>query len=231
MELDGDYAIAQLEKLDYSPLFQGRCIPICSMLAKYLMPQLLPGRMKTWVEQYGRLPDTFITTEVCFVLLPHEAFPAEVSDYAEIECAAVRNEDGVWTVINYSGSMASFRAMRERVFGTSVLHSIKITEPLTDEELQQMNAWEERYSMAWPYIDYDSGDRLPHKEVRVLYDNMKTHYRLWTGLTMQPPEGASYVERDYIDGVLQSEVNWIAVQDDDELSDAASESSDEFGWD
>ena len=34
MELDGQYAVAQVEKLDWFPLFQGRCIPICHMLAE-----------------------------------------------------------------------------------------------------------------------------------------------------------------------------------------------------
>ena len=232
-ELDGECAIAQIEKLDYSPLFQGRCIPICSMLAEYLMPQLLPGRFKTWVEQYGRLPDTFITTEVCFILLPHEEFPAEVSDFANVECKAHREENGVLVVISFTGSLACFKAMRERVFGAAPLSSLRIIDPLTDGELHQMNAWEERYSMSWPYIDYedDGNARIPHKEVRGLYTKMKIHSRLWSAMTLPDPDGIAFIERDYVDGLLYAETNWVLVQDDDELDDIMSDTSDEFDMD
>ena len=231
MELDGQYAVAQIEKLDWCPLFQGRCIPICRMLAEYLMPQLLPGRFKVWVEQYGRLPNSFVTKEVCFFLLPQEELPVQISDYADLECTAYRPEDGIWTRINYSGSIASFRALREQVFGTSALYSVKIIEPLTDEETYMMQAWVMRYNMIWPYIDYEGGDRRPHDQLRALYENMKVHERLCLTAPLQPPDGVDYVVRNYADGLFSSEITWIAVQDEDELGDVSSESSDELDWD
>ena len=233
MELDGDYAIAQLEKLDDCPMLKGQSIPISSMIAEYLMPQLLPGRFKTWVEQYGRLPDSMVTNEVCIVLLPHEEFPVQVSDFANVECKAHREENGVLVVISFTGSLACFRAMRERLFGAAPLSSLKITEPLTDEELHQIGAWEARYWMPWPYIDYDGerGDRVPHKEVRGLYTKMKIHTRLWSDMTLPDPDGVAFIERDYIDGLLYAETNWGLVQDDDELDDITSDTTDEFDMD
>ena len=229
MELDGQYAVAQIEKLDWCPLFQGRCIPICSMLSEYLMPQLLPGRIKVWVEQYGRLPDSFVTREVCFFLLPNEQLPVQISDFADITCTAYRTEDGTWTQINYSGSIASFRALRGQVFGTSALHSVQIIEPLTDEETNMMLAWATRYNNIWPYIDYEEGVYRPHGQVTALYENMKAHERQYLTAPLQPPDGVDYVVRNYADGLLSSEITWIVPQDEDEFSEFSSESSDE--WD
>ena len=228
MELDGQYAVAQIEKLDWCPLFQGRCIPICHMLAEYLMPQLLPGRFKVWVEQYGRLPDSFVTREVCFFLQPHEDLPVQISDFADIECKAYRTEDGTWTQINYSGSIASFRALRGQVFGTSALHSVRIIEPLTDEETHMMRAWTMRYNLIWPYIGYEGDYSRPHGQLRALYENMKVHERLCATAPLQPPAGVDYVVRNYVDGLLSSEINCTALEDEDELSDVSSESSDEW---
>jgi hypothetical protein len=176
------------------------------MLAEYLMPQLLPGRFKVWVEQYGRLPDSFVAKEVCFFLLPQEESPVQISDFADIACTTYRIEDGIWTQINYSGSIASFRALREQVFGTSELYSVQIIEPLTDEETYMMQAWVMRYNMIWPYIDYEGGDRRPHDQLRALYENMKVHERLCLTAPLQPPDGVDYVVRNYVDGLFSSEI-------------------------
>ena len=43
---DGHYAIAQIWKLDTSPLFKGRHFQLSSFLAEYLMPPLLPGAVR-----------------------------------------------------------------------------------------------------------------------------------------------------------------------------------------
>ena len=87
MAFDGQYAAAQLWKLDASPLFRGRYFPLSRMLAEHLMlPMFPPGRMKGWAEHYDRLLDAAMDDETVVRLLAREDIPKQLSDHARVEC-------------------------------------------------------------------------------------------------------------------------------------------------
>ena len=58
MAFSGQYAAAQLQKLDHSPLFRGLWFPLSHELSEYLgyAPNFAPPSFVEWARAHGRLP-------------------------------------------------------------------------------------------------------------------------------------------------------------------------------
>jgi len=152
MQLDGQYAAAQLWKLD---TFNGYDIPLYAVLGEYLMlPQFPSARFKAWIEQYDRLPD--VSTRVSFYLLPDEEFPQHLSERATVTCKVLDIIDGVQTWIEYHGSVAQYLSQRWEIWDAFLPTCVKITDVLTDEEQAYFDEWHNRYACPWPLV-MDSG--------------------------------------------------------------------------
>ena len=217
MPLDGQYAAAQLWKLD---AVKGRSVPISAMLAEYLMLPAFPSaRFKAWSEQYGRLPDAAMLTYVTILLTPYEEFPRRLSDDALIECKAMRIVGGVRVWINYHGKVTQFLSQREEIFGTSALTSIKIKDLVNDEERAFLGEWGERYECPWPYvagqwINYRMPNRV-HPQLAELYEQYKEFFEQWeAAVEYEPFDGDfNYAVRTYHNGVLHSHVAHVREPD------------------
>ena len=231
MPFDGAYAVAQIWKLDTSPLFKGRYFQLSTMLAEYLMPVLLPGRFKLWAEKYGRLADVAVGFETRIHLLDHEGIPPQLSSRARVSCKAWRMDGNTPVRILYSGTVKQYLAQREEVFGTAVPQSIQIEDVLTAEEVALFEAFDDHYDRLWPWIDAVKGEndrlvRIPHPQLRDLYENRRTFLIQWDLLNMHEPSigDLDYVIRTYVDGELDREIETGQL-----LADPDSDSSDE--WD
>ena len=210
MPLDGQYAAAQLWKLDS---IKGRTVPLSTMLAEFLLLPAFPSaRFKAWAEQHGRLFDAAMLRQMTVHLLPHDDIPQHISGGAKIQCKAMRIVGGVRMWINYHGTVAQYTSQREEIFGTSMPTSLAIEEPLTDEEQAYLYEWDDRYTCPWPYI---AGQwrhyRMPrrvHPQLIGLYDRYKEVYAQWEeAVEYEPYDGDfNYVVRNYYNGELHTQI-------------------------
>jgi len=233
MAFDGHYALAQIWKLDASPLFKGRYFQLSSMLAEYLMPVLLPGRFKLWAEKYDRIACMAPFEHVGIHLQGDEDVPPQLSNEAYLICRAVRTDGPLQVRIRYDGTVQQYLAQREEVFGTAVPYSLQIEDVLTAEEVALFEAFDDRYDRLWPWIDAVKGEngrlvRIPHPKLRDLYERRRAFLMRWDLLNMREPtiEDLDYIQRVYVYGELDSEVTIVRV-----LADPDSDSTDEFDWD
>ena len=220
---DGHYALAQIWKLDTSPLFKGRYFQLSSMLAEYLMPVLLPGRFKLWAEKYGRLPAVAPCFEARLHILDHEGIPPQLSSRATITCKAWRTDANIPVWIDYHGKVEQYLSQREEVFGTSVPYSIYIDDVLTDEESALFEAFDDRYDHFYPYIDTVKNEhgrrvRIPHPQLRDLYERRKRFLDRGDSLAMRelPIDDTDYIRRIYIGGELETELEYFLMGPDDD---------------
>ena len=225
---DGQYASAQLEKLDWCRLFKGRRVHISEQIAEFLMlPKFPSARFEAWARQCQRLPDSNMRLEVCVELLAGEGLPDNLSDRARIQCKVVRME-GVHTLyIDYSATTAQYLAQREALFGTSEPCSIRVKDFLTDEELEYLSMWRERYGCPWPYVhggwNASANERYvdwrAHEELRPLRHKECEHFRKWCAAAHRgPDEDEYYIRRFYVDGALNSEVRYLPPMEVDEVN-------------
>ena len=248
MSLDGQYAAAQLWKLDS---IKGRYFPLATMLADYLMMPAFPSaRFKAWAEQYDRAPATVMLTHAMIYLLPHEEIPQHLSDGAKVTCKALRIVDGVQTWIYYNGTVAQYLSQREAIFGTAVPTSMKICEPLTREERSYIYDWDDRYVCPWPFVDGEwrpgyharappTMPRTAHPQLRGLYERYRTFFRQWeAAVEHEPFDGDfSYVVRNYYGGELHSQIahmrepNPLQALLDPPTDESDGDSTDEWDWD
>jgi hypothetical protein len=224
---DGHYAIAQIWKLDTSPLFKGRYFQLSSMLAEYLMPVLLPGRFKLWAEKYGRLASIVPFDYVELHLMDHEGIPPQLTIRAQVFCRAVRMDGPLPVRIHYNGTVEQYLAQRDEVFGTAIPYSILIEDRVTAEESKQFEAYEDHYRRVWPSMR--GSWRRPHPKLHDLYENRKAFLRNWDLRNMRELEDfedEDHIRRGYVDGELDHEVASIRLP-----ADPDSDSTDEFDWD
>ena len=245
MPLDGQYAGAQLWKLDS---IKGRTVPLSTMLAEFLMLPAFPSaRFKAWAEQHGRLFDVAILRQTSVRLMAHDDIPQHISDGAQIERKALRIVDGVRMWINYHGTVAQYVSQREAIFGTSVPTCLTIEEPLTDEEQTYLYEWDDRYVCPWPYIagqwrDYRMPRRV-HPQLIGLYERYKDFVDQWeAAVEYEPFDGDfSYEVRNYRDGELHSQITHMrepnllqalldppADESDSDATDVPDDSTDEM---
>ena len=225
MPLDGQYALAQVWKLDS---YKGRTIPLSTMLAEYLMLPAFPSaRFKAWAEQYDRLPATTVISQVQLYLLPHEEFPQQIDDDSLVLCSGLRIVGGVRTWIDYHGTLAQYLSQREAIFGTTTPTSMMITVRLTHEELHYLSDWDDRYVCPWPLVDgmwrpgYHARAPIPrrhrtvHPHLSALYERQRA---FWTQreatAEMEPLYGDhNYVAVRYYEGELHSRTVHIREPD------------------
>ena len=223
---DGQYASAQLEKLDWCCLFKGRHVHISEQIVEFLMRAKFPSaRFEAWARQYQRLPDSSMRVGVCMRLVADEDLPDHLSDHARIRCKVVRMEGEHVLYINYSGTTALYLAQREALFGTSVPSSIMVNDHLTDEELEYLSMWRGRYGCPWPFVhgEWNASineryvDWRAHEELRALRREECEHFRKWCNAAHRgPDEDEYYIRWFYVDGALKSEVRNLPPMEVDE---------------
>ena len=108
MPFDGQYAAAQLWKLDGSQLFKGRYFQLSTMLTDYLMLPAFPSaRFQHWADQYDRIPYVSIN-QVCTRLLAHEDIPRHLSERAKVHCCGWRTDGKLPVYIYYVGTPSQY---------------------------------------------------------------------------------------------------------------------------
>ena len=206
MAFDGQYAAAQLWKLDASPLFKGRYFQLSNMLADYLMLPAFPSaRMKAWAEQYDRMPHaTFNYTNTH--LLPNEDIPRHLSEQARVRCRGWRVDGEIPIYIYYTASVPKYLAHREEIFGATAPFGVHVDDCTTDEENAFLHKWWARYRCPYPYVcgrwNVPSTSLVVHSEVHpqltAIKVKMKAHFRLWDAAIVHPPDDEDdivYIER------------------------------------
>ena len=219
MALDGQYAAAQLWKLDGSPLVKGRYFQLSTMLAEHLMLPAFPSaRIKDRADQYDRMPHASFnhTSEN---LLAHEEIPRHLSERAKVHCCGWRTDGELPVYIYYVGTPSQYLTQREEVFGATAPFDIRVEDWLTDEENAFLRKWWKRYRCPYPYVygpwnvpyshtaTWISPEAHPH--LTALYAKMKAHFSLWRNATVHPPDedfdDIVYVERHYSNGKMYRE--------------------------
>jgi hypothetical protein len=221
MQFDGAYAAAQLWKLDTSPLFKGCYVQLSAILAEYLMLPAFPSaRFKAWAEQYNRLPTVSmaIRSNVPLDLLPGEELPGHMADDSTFRCCALHMVGGVWTWIEYQGTLAQYLSQREAIFGTTPPRNVQIADGMTVAEQVYLIDWEERYLTYWPLVNAARRPRRGlrprapphsvHPRLATLYAQYRTFLPQWAdSIEHEPFEGPhSYVAMRYYNGALVSRV-------------------------
>ena len=196
MQLDGQYARAQVWKLDTL-----HNIPLSAMLTEYLMlPQFPSARFRAWVEQYDRLPESLVK-RVAFPLLPDEEFPQHLSERATVTCNVLDIIDGVQTWVEYHGSVAQYLSQRWEIWDAFLPTCVKITDVLTDEEQAYFDEWRNHYARSpWPLV----GMRGAHPQLRGLYDRHRAHLRARLASHPALPYNGDYVVVKYFNGEVYS---------------------------
>ena len=229
MPFDGQYAAAQLWKLDS---IKGRHFPLSTMLAEYLMLPAFPSaRFKAWAEQYDRLPaSTTVMSHAHIHLLPHEEIPQHIDD-AKIVCSALRIVGGASTWIDYHGTLAQYLSQREAIFGTTTPTNVRISVRLTRDERSYVDDWDDRYVCPWPFVDgtwrpgYHARapdpvlHRTVHPQLSALYERRRAFWLQWeAALQIEPFDSShNYVQLRYYDGVLHS--RFVHIREPDPLED------------
>ena len=220
MPLDGQYAVAQLWKLDGSQLFKGRYFQLSTMLAEYLMMPAFPSaRFQDWADQNDRMPFVSIN-QVCTRMLAHEDVPRHLSAHADVRCCGWRTDGALPIYITYYGDLATYMTQREEVFGATAPFKIYVDDRLTDEENDFLCMWLKRYRCPYPFV-YGSWNVpysitatgiIPkvHPRLAALDEKERAHFRIWrTGIVPKPDEDIDdivYNERIYVNGVLNTDV-------------------------
>ena len=153
MVFSGQYAAAQLQKLDHSPLFRGLWFPLSHELSEYLgyAPNFAPPSFVEWAQAHGRLPSIVKHLPVGFVdvpMLEHE-FEREFAGY-EVRANIIVPRgilDGMLRKVSYTGR---FERIRELTTGY-VLFGICIELEVGDEDADFYSRWLRVHSVAWPF--------------------------------------------------------------------------------
>ena len=124
-----------------------------------------------------------------------------------------------------------------------VPHGIEIEESLTVKERAHFDEWDERYGCPWPYVhgmwNAAIGERnavkCAHPQLRALHDKTRACMIQWNAATLREPvDDLEYIERNYVDGELYSEIRYTREPMTHPMHAAwepDSDSSDEMDWD
>ena len=157
MAFSGQYAAAQLAKLDYSPLFRGYTFPLAAEVSAYLgnVNALVPPTLLRWSRLLGRL--VAVNPVPAIIVLTDEL------DGLDCEVTGTYTEfDGrVWRYASATCTMDEHH--RE---GHTPIFDAMISTPVTEEDRRFYVRWFEVYGTRWP----DSADNMWHPTIRRLVD-------------------------------------------------------------
>ena len=157
MAFSGQYAAAQLHKLDNSPLFRGYTFPLAAEVSAYLgnVNALVPPTLLRWSRLLGRL--VAVNPVPAIIVLTDEL------DGLDCEVTGTYTEfDGrVWRYASATCTMDEHH--RE---GHTPIFDVMISTPVTEEDRRFYFRWYEVYGTRWP----DSADNVRHPAIMRLVD-------------------------------------------------------------
>lgn len=146
MAFSGQYAAAQLEKLDNSPLFRGYTFPLAAEVSDYLgnVTALMPPTLLHWSRVLGRLVATNPVRQI--IVLTDELDGLD----CEVEGTYTEFVDGRWCYSSQTCTMDEHH--RE---GHTPIYDAMINTPVTDEDYRFYFRWAEVHNARWPYLEGD----------------------------------------------------------------------------
>ena len=153
MAFSGQYAEAQLEQLDHSPLFRGYTFPLALEVSEYLgcVNLLAPPTFLRWSRELCRLVS----------ITRADAIPVMMDELEPVECV-VRVSWPAFGICPLSGSRlwiwqhADGTAEEHYLEGRTPIIDAMIGTPQTFEDTCFYLSWNLRYRNAWPRIADDT---------------------------------------------------------------------------
>ena len=142
MAVSGQYAAAQLAKLDRSPLFRGRHFPLAQEIAAYLgnVTPLMPPTFLRWSRVLGRRVS--ITTSRGIIVF--------IDELQGIDCTvqvSYTEFDGLWRIHHATGTVEEYYRA-----GRGFLFDAVISTMPTVADQYFYNDWWQMYRIEWPLI-------------------------------------------------------------------------------
>jgi hypothetical protein len=155
MAFSGQYAAAQLHKLDNSSLFRGYTFPLAAEVSAYLgnVNALVPPTLLHWSRQLGRL----------VAVHPVPAIIVLTDELDGLDCEVM----GSYTVFNgtrWIVERATCTMDEHHREGHTPIFDAMINTPATEEDRYFYARWFEVYGNRWP----DSTDNMWHPTIRRL---------------------------------------------------------------
>ena len=153
MAFSGQYAAAQLEKLDRSPLFRGRTFPLAKEIAGYLgyAPDFVPPTYLTFARAHRRIPSDHGTLDAADHMTHAHVLERDVDNFHAYTLHAI--------ILRVSGAQLGFNGSLETlrmIQGDGQLFCIKVELLRTPEDFEFFGRWRATHGVSWPYImDYD----------------------------------------------------------------------------
>ena len=157
MAFSGQYAAAQLQKLDNSPLFRGYSFPLAAEVSEYLgnVNALVPPTLLRWSRLLGRLVAVNPVREIIVLTDELDGLDCEVT--------------GTYTMFNgtrWVVESATCTMDEHHREGRTPIFDVMISTPVTDEDRRFYIRWFEVYGTRWP----DSADDRWHPTIGRLVD-------------------------------------------------------------
>ena len=152
MAFSGQYAAAQLGKLDNSPLFRGHTFPLSRELSAYLgyAPNLAPPSFVEWARAHGRLPtvEEDVYDGYMMVRMHPSDFDNDNFDVDAVDANVLRPRGGPG-ILAIERVLARPGRVRELQWGHT-LFNIAIEVTTTYEDMNFCARWGRAHRSNWP---------------------------------------------------------------------------------
>ena len=178
MAFSGQYAAAQLEKLDNSPLFRGRTFPLAKEIAAYLgyAPDFVPPTYLTFARAHQRIPSRYGRGEGADHAAYASVLNRDVDNFhAYTLHANLLRFNGDRLHIDYIiGTLDNLRTIRGDggplfCFSAELLRS--------PEDLEFFERWRAVHGVSWPYSR--AYDHRPHHVLRGAFRTHSMYEEEW----------------------------------------------------
>jgi hypothetical protein len=178
MAFSGQYAAAQLEKLDTSPLFRGSTFPLAKEIAAYLgyAPDFVPPTYLTFARAHQRIPSKYGPGEGANHAAYASVLDRDVGNfYAYTLHANLLRFNGDRLHIEYIiGTMATMHALRR---GLGLLFCFAAELVRSPEDLEFFERWRAVRGVSWPYTR--AYDHRPHHVLRGAFRTYQMYDEEW----------------------------------------------------
>ena len=162
MSFSGQYAAAQLEKLDHSPLFRGHTFPLAHELSAWLgyAPDFVPPTYLAFARTHQRIPSMNggDTRAAYAAVLDHDVHNYE----GYIMHANISRFNGCRLRIDHViGTLAELRELRREGEGEYCCFSVELLR--SPEDIEFFARWRATHGEEWPYTPVSA---YPHHALR-----------------------------------------------------------------
>ena len=150
MAFSGQYAAAQLEKLDNSPMFRGRTFSLAKEIAAYLgyTPDFVPPTYLTFARAHDRIPTTEVEHDLHTHAVTSVVLKRDLRNFNNYAAAAsvLRFRNDILHIDFIAGVVFDLTWMRP-----TPVFAIEVEVPRSPEDLEFFNRWLAVHGVTWPY--------------------------------------------------------------------------------